>query len=154
MIFAATQILAIWLAWNDALTDAAWSWPFRNVSEMYFQNKLPLSSTAHRHGAFSVVGVFIFAAICEMRLEAVCGDFKSLSFFLHLVAYGSTIAAGLLWYWLLFDLWYNKEIRQKWFYEGQSALTDRLLNKRLSKLKPFFCVILLIAINVFHYVCL
>lgn len=58
-------------------------------------------------------------------------------------------------YWLLFDIWYAKGINRDWYYLGDEAATDKWLKhfgKNTGKNKAYFCIAIIIALNITHLI--
>jgi hypothetical protein len=126
MFFIAAQIAVILIAVFDAKADAAWSWPFRNVSDTYFQNKKTQSDKAHKFGAAAI-------------------------FFMAVLVGIENWMAGILflfWYWLVADAVYATSIGQKWYYLGQTSKLDKLVKN--GKRKALICAIIIITLNIIY----
>ena len=139
--FYVLQILTIWIAWRNAVEEAAWSLPFRHIS---FDGKSELLNVAHSSGFQGSVGWAIGFAVS-------CSVFTGYTLWLKLCLVLLSGCVFGTWYWAAFDTLYAHYIGEKWYYLGQSADTDNWLIKHFGanggRKKFTYCIIVLVILN-------
>jgi hypothetical protein len=142
-----TQILFCLYAYYNAREEAAWSWPYRNLTFSEYEKETNLDE-AHDSGGARVVMALLIAAVPFVFLEQ--GLINQIIWPLI-----SIIIHGLC-YWLVFDPVIAKHIGKNWDYIGSTADTDNFLIKHLGKnageIKAIVCAGIIILFNVFTFI--
>ena len=134
--FYIDQILFVLITFLSVKEEVNGTWAFREYAAPgTIQSKL-----YHSFGAKSKL-ITIFLAALAFKTNWV--DFALLA----------TINGFI--YWLLFDIWYNIGIKQKWDYLGNEAATDKTLKKifgqNAGRNKAYFCILVIIILNVIKF---
>jgi len=131
----------------SAVEEAAFTYPFRELSneQFNFETKFKKSRIAHGAGAVGVLALLVMIAAVQFLQSTNPG------FWIRALAgITAAFACGLI-YWFAFNLIYNQQINQRAFFLGTTAATDIFLQKTLGKkagLKTaLFCLVGIIAIN-------
>lgn len=135
-LFYVDQILFALISFISAKEEVNGTWAFREYAAPgTIQSKL-----YHRWGYIFIVLVGIISAF------AFNAGFISFVLLCFLNAFI---------YWLLFDIWYAKGINQNWYYLGNEASSDKGLKKyfgkNVGKNKSYFCVSVIVILNVIHF---
>ena len=131
--FYIDQLLFVLITFFSAKEEKYGTWAFREYAAPgTMQSKL-----YHSWGIKTIITIGIVSAFA----------FKT--GFLSFVLLGFLNA---LIYWLLFDIWYAMGIKQKWYYLGNEASTDKGLKKyfgkNAGKNKAYLCIIIIAVLNI------
>jgi hypothetical protein len=141
--FISFQVITLLFAAFSAIEEAAFTFPFRTISDEAFPwpTKAKKLKVAHRSGWLGV-GSIMF---CFGWIHGLAETWKA-----GLLCFG----VCLLIYWLVFDILFSLAIRQKWHYLGSTAGTDKglmkVLGKNAGQLKALFCLVAIITINLIY----
>ena len=85
---------------------------------------------------------------------ALVGILSAFAFNIGIISFLLLCFINLFIYWLLFDIWYAKTIGEDWHYVGNEAATDKKLKqyfgKNAGKNKAYFCIAMIVALNVVY----
>lgn len=142
-----TQILFFLYAYWNGKEEAAWSWPYRNISFSEYDKENNLEQ-AHDSGAARVVMALTIGSLPYVFIETGLVD-KILWFIISFLIHG-------ICYWLVFDPVIAKHIGKNWDYIGDTADTDNFLIKHLGKnagqIKAIVCAGIIIAFNIATFI--
>lgn len=142
-----TQILFCLYAYFNAREEAAWSWPYRNISFSNYDKERELD-TAHDSGGARVVMAMFIGSVPYLFIEDGIGG-KLLWFILSMFISG-------ICYWLVFDPVIAKNIGKNWDYIGDTSDTDNFLVKHLGKnageIKAIICAAIILIFNVLTFI--
>lgn len=142
-----TQILFALYAYFNAKEEAAWSWPYRNISFSNYDKERELDA-AHDSGGARVVMAMIIGSTPYLYLETGLFD-KTLWFIISMFISGIS-------YWLVFDPVIAKNIGKNWDYIGDTADADNFLIKHLGKnagqIKAILCAAIILTFNILYFI--
>ena len=136
-LFYADQLIFILVTYISVKEEIYATWAYREYAPANtIQSKL-----FHRWGA---ANIFIFMIVCAMAFSTSIINAIILS------------AINGFIYWLLFDIWYAKGIKQKWYYLGGESSSDNWLKKYLGKNagknKAYLCILIIVLLNLFFVI--
>lgn len=139
--FDSLQLCVFAFALASTWEEEAFTYPVR---EIYYdpETKFRKMKTAHRAGAVGVLAILSFPIVNLLTVEFSWPVFWE--------AVLTTIDLGLL-YFLVFDIGYALQIKQRWHYLGGTAGTDLLLKRWFGKyagqIKAVISILCIIALN-------
>jgi hypothetical protein len=141
MIYIACQLLTLWIAWQNAIEEAAWSLPFRSIP---FDGKYDLLKITHRAGLRASIGWALGFAIA-------CGVFTGYTLWLTVACVAiAGFTFGFL-YWAAFDPIYGYFIGKGIGYLGDTARTDVWVTKHFGanggRKKMYLCLVIVAVLN-------
>jgi len=134
-------------AYFNAKEEAAWSWPYRNITFSEYDKERELEQ-AHDSGASRVVIAMLLASVPYLFTEHALVD--------KLLWFIASLFMTAICYWLVFDPVYSKSIGKNWDYIGDISDTDNFLIKHFGKnageIKAVACAAIIVVFNVINLI--